>query len=104
MEHIYTVPVFGFRSPEDYWKKASSKPFLPKIDRPTLLINAKDDTFLSAVCYPIKEAIQSNHFYLEVTDYGGYCGFMSSFKPQENTWLEKRITTFIEEKIQIPLS
>lgn len=104
LEHLYTVPVFGFKSPEDYWKKASSKPFIPKIDRPTLLINAKDDTFLSSECYPTKEAIHSNIFYLETPSYGGHCGFISSFKAQENTWLEERITRFIEENIQIIFS
>jgi hypothetical protein len=104
LEHLYTVPVFGFESPEDYWKKASSKPYLPKIDRPTLLINAKDDTFLSEECYPRKEAIQSSNFYLEITEYGGHCGFINSFKPHENNWLEQRISWFIEEKIQIALS
>ncbi len=103
LEKLYTVPVFGFESPEDYWKKASSKPYLSKIDRPTLLVNAKDDTFLSPACYPTKAALQSKNFYLEITDYGGHCGFIQSFKPQENTWLEKRISSFISEKIQIPL-
>ena len=104
LEALYTVPVFGFKNPEDYWKKASSKPYLSSIKKPTLLINAKDDTFLSAECYPIKEAIQSKNFYLEVADYGGHCGFMSSFKPQENRWLEQRIMRFIAEKILIPFS
>ena len=103
LEKLYTVPVFGFESPEDYWIKASSKPYLSKIDRPTLLVNAKDDTFLSSACYPTKAALQSKNFYLEITDYGGHCGFIQSFKPQENTWLEKRISSFISEKIQIPL-
>jgi hypothetical protein len=99
LEALYTVPVFGFKNPEDYWKKASSKPYLSKIDRPTLLINAKDDTFLSAACYPIKEAIRSQTFYLEITDFGGHCGFISSFKPQGNSWLEERIMRFIDEKV-----
>ena len=103
LEKLYTVPVFGFESPEDYWIKASSKPYLSKIDRPTLLVNAKDDTFLSPACFPTKAALQSKNFYLEITDYGGHCGFIQSFKPQENTWLEKRISSFISEKIQIPL-
>ena len=103
LEKLYTVPVFGFESPEDYWIKASSKPYLSKIDRPTLLVNAKDDTFLSPACYPTKAALQSKYFYLEITDYGGHCGFIQSFKPQENTWLEKRISSFISEKIQISL-
>ena len=101
LEMLYTVPVFGFDSPEDYWKKASSKPYLSQIDRPTLLINAKDDTFLSPECFPTKEAIKSANFYLETTEYGGHCGFITSFKPQENVWLEHRIASFIEEKILV---
>ena len=104
LEKLYTVPIFGFKSPEDYWKKASSKPYLSQIDRPTLLINAKDDTFLSPECYPTKEALQSSNFYLEITNHGGHCGFIQSFKPEENTWLEKRISSFIANNIQIPLS
>ncbi len=101
LEHLYTVPVFGFKNPEDYWQKASSKPFLSKIDRPTLLVNAKDDTFLSAECYPRKEAINSRNFYLEIPDFGGHCGFISSFKTEENNWLESKIFSFIEEKIRL---
>lgn len=101
LEYLYTVPVFGFKSPEDYWEKASAKPYISSIDRPTLLINAKDDTFLSPECYPRKEALNSDNFYLEIPNYGGHCGFMTSFKPQENNWLEKRIATFIKEKIGI---
>jgi len=101
LEILYTVPVFGFKSTEDYWKKASSKPYLSKIDRPTLLINAKDDTFLSPECYPIKEAMQSNYFFLETPEYGGHVGFITSFKQQENAWLEKRILRFVKENIQI---
>lgn len=104
LEHLYTVPVFGFESPEDYWEKASSKPYLSKIKRPTLLINAKDDTFLSRECYPYKEAENSDFFYFEEPKYGGHCGFMSSFKPQENTWLEHRISRFIKENIQIEMN
>ncbi|WP_405566493.1 YheT family hydrolase [Polaribacter sp. Asnod6-C07] len=103
LEYLYTVPVFGFDSPEDYWQKASSKPYLPKIKKPTLLINAKDDTFLSTECYPYKEAENSDYFFLEETKYGGHCGFMTSFKPNENNWLEHRIYRFIKENIQIDI-
>lgn len=101
LEHLYTVPVFGFESPEDYWKKASSKPYLLKIKKPALLINAKDDTFLSEECFPYEEAEASNFFHLEVPNYGGHVGFMSSLKPTENTWLEHRISRFITDNIGI---
>lgn len=103
LEHLYTVPVFGFESPEDYWQKASSKPYIPSINRPALLINAKDDTFLSKECYPKEEAKTSDNFYLEITKYGGHCGFMSSFKPSDNTWLEERIARFIQRNINIDM-
>merc|ERR1711991_695353 len=56
IEYLYTAPVFGFKSPEDYWVRASSKPFLSAIKRPILLINSKDDSFLSKECYPFDEA------------------------------------------------
>ena len=101
LEHLYTVPVFGFESPEDYWQKASSKPYLPKINKPTLLINAEDDSFLAKECFPYEEAGDSDTFFLEVTKYGGHVGFMTSFKQHENRWLEKRISRFIEENVQI---
>ena len=103
LEYLYTVPVFGFENPEDYWAKASAKPYLLKINRPTLLINAKDDTFLSRECYPYEEAENSKYFYFEETKFGGHCGFMSSFKPQENKWVEHRITRFIKENIEIDI-
>ncbi|WP_439131853.1 YheT family hydrolase [Polaribacter sp.] len=101
LEYLYTVPVFGFESPEDYWEKASSKPYLLKIKKPTLLINAKDDTFLSQECYPYKEAENSEFFFFEAPKYGGHVGFMTSFKPDENRWLEHRIARFIKENIKI---
>jgi len=101
LEHLYTVPVFGFKSPEDYWEKASSKPYLSKIQKPTLLINAKDDTFLSKECFPFDEAHNSKNFFFEAPNYGGHVGFMSSFKLSDNTWLEKRISRFIIENIGI---
>lgn len=100
LELLYTVPIFGFKTPEEYWEKASSKPYLHSIKKPTLLINAKDDSFLSKECFPFKEAYDSDNFFFERTNYGGHVGFMSSFNPSENTWLELRIERFIRENIQ----
>lgn len=101
LEKQYTVPVFGFESSEDYWLKASAKPFIPEIKVPTLLINALDDSFLSKECYPIKEAKEMKNFYLSTPNYGGHVGFMSSFSNTENRWLEQRISRFINETLEI---
>ncbi|QXP67508.1 YheT family hydrolase [Polaribacter sp. AHE13PA] len=103
LENLYTVPIFGFKSPEDYWEKASAKPYLSKIKIPTLLINSKDDTFLSDKCFPFEEANNSKNFFFETTNYGGHCGFISSFYNAKNNWLELRIERFIKQNIQINL-
>ncbi|TCI91002.1 YheT family hydrolase [Tenacibaculum sp. M341] len=99
-EEIYTAPIFGFENPEDYYEKASSKPYLNKIQHKTLLINAKDDTFLSDECYPYDIAENSEHFYLMTPDYGGHVGFVSSFK-NEDRWIEKQIVNFIQNQLNI---
>lgn len=101
LEKQYTVPVFGFKNSDDYWLKASSKPYIPKIKIPTLLINSLDDSFLSKECYPFKEAENSANFYLLTPNYGGHVGFTSSFNNNENKWVEKKITEFIQENIGI---
>ena len=97
LEYLYTVPVFGFKSPEDYWEKASAKPYIPKIKKPTLLLNAEDDSFLPKECFPIEEAGDSDNFFLEISKYGGHVGFITNFKQHESRWLETRISRFIKD-------
>lgn len=96
---LYTAPIFGFKSPEDYWQKASSKPYITSIKTPTLLISALDDPFLPKECYPFEEAKLMDNFYFEPTKYGGHVGFMSSFNSNENYWLESRFTNFIKKHL-----
>ncbi|SEB49996.1 hypothetical protein SAMN04489761_1066 [Tenacibaculum sp. MAR_2009_124] len=101
IEKQYTVPVFGFKSSEEYWIKASSKPYIPQIKHPTLLINSLDDSFLSKECYPFEEAEKVDNFYLITPDYGGHVGFLSSFSKTQNNWLEQKMVQFIKEKINL---
>lgn len=100
LEEIYTAPIFGFDSPEDYWEKASSKPYLDKIQHKALLINAKDDSFLSIECYPYEIAEYSDNFFLLTPNYGGHVGFVSSFNDQ-SYWVEKQIVNFIQNELNI---
>ena len=96
-DELYTAPVFGFSSPEDYWEKASSKPYLSNITKPTLLISSLDDPFLSEECFPYQEAEASDYFHFEATKYGGHVGYISGFRQQENRWLENRIISFLKD-------
>lgn len=71
----YTGPVHGFKSAEDYWGRCSSKQFIESICRPTLLINAQNDPFLTPECYPISEARSNKNVFLETPQHGGHVGF-----------------------------
>lgn len=90
----FTAPIHGYKSAQDYWVRCSSKQFMPNIKRPTLLVNAKDDTFLSKECYPYELAKNHSFFNLEVPDHGGHVGFMS-FEQKGLIWSEIRALQFI---------
>ena len=90
-DDIYTSKAHGFKDALDYYDKNSSLQFLNNISIPTLLINAKNDSFLSSECYPIKEAKTNSNLFLEMPDYGGHVGFYD----KNNTYYnEKRALEF----------
>lgn len=76
----YTAPIHGFKSADDYYKRVSSRQFLKDIQIPTLLVNAKNDPFLSESCYPLEEAELNPCFYLETPEDGGHVGFAEDFR------------------------
>lgn len=89
-----TAPLHGFDSAEDYWQKSSSRPFIPKITVPTLLLAARNDPFLTETCFPEDEARTSKLFHLEAPRAGGHVGFA----PMNNCrwfWTEKRTVEFL---------
>ena len=47
-DNIFTAPVHGFTSTEDYWTRASAKPHLHRIRIPALALNAMNDPFVPA--------------------------------------------------------
>lgn len=93
-DEYYTSKLNGFIDARDYYKKASSKPFLPQIKKPTLLINAQDDPFLSSSCFPRQEAQNNPNFHLMCPSYGGHVGFISR---GEYYWSEYQILDFLEK-------
>lgn len=92
----YIAPYFGFTSAEHYWTSVSSRPLLPQIAIPTLLVNALNDPFLAPACFPIPEAEASPHFYLEMPETGGHCGFPVVGKTTE-TYAETCTIRFLRE-------
>ncbi len=90
----FTAPMNGFASADDYWQRASSRQFLPRISVPTLLVNALNDPFLPLECFPSIEAEASRGFHLETPESGGHVGFIS-FNRRNEYWSESRAVGFI---------
>jgi predicted alpha/beta-fold hydrolase len=93
-DDIYTSRAHGFKNALDYYQKSSSLQFIHAIETPTLIINARNDSFLGDQCYPYKEAEQNNSVHFELPLYGGHVGFYSE---KNITYTEKRALKFIEE-------
>ena len=90
----YTARLHGFRDANDYWKQSSSRQFLPGIRAPALLVNAKDDPFLTPESFPFEEAEKSDCFSFEAPDSGGHVGFVDLVNGLQ-PWHERRTAQFL---------
>ena len=89
----FTAPLHGFTDAEDYWKRSSSRQFLPAVAIPTLLVTAANDPILGPACYPSLEAEESASFHLEVPREGGHVGFGAG----REYWSESRAAEFLAD-------
>ena len=92
-DDLYTAPMHGYRDANDYWQRASSKPWLNAIAVHTLIVHAHNDPFLSASTYADAGQL-GPAITLELPDQGGHVGFVNGAFPGELTWLPNRILDF----------
>ena len=89
----YTAPLHGFANANAYYKGCSSLYFLETIAVPTLVVNARNDPFLSHDCYP--QSSGNKHVTLEYPSRGGHVGF-ARFGQNGLYWSEARALQFIQ--------
>jgi predicted alpha/beta-fold hydrolase len=95
-DDVVTAPLHGFLDTDDYWTRASSKPWLARIAVRTLLLNARNDPFLPAAALPATDEV-STEVTLEYPRDGGHVGFVSGAAPGHLHWLPRRIIRFFED-------
>lgn len=94
-----TAPLHGFASAEDYYQKSSCRQFLKNIAVPTLLLQAKDDPFMTTDLLPEEYELSPN-VKLELSEQGGHVGFIGGTVPwRPEYWLEKRVPEFLIEHL-----
>ena len=97
-----TAPLHGFENMQDYYDRCSSVHFLKDIERPTLVINALDDPFMTKDVIPADDKL-SEYVTLEVAQAGGHVGFIDGGTPwRPSFYLPGRIIGFLEPQVAIP--
>lgn len=93
----FTGPVHGFKNAIDYYQQSSALRYMSGISVPTLLVNAKNDPFLSPECFPVEQFKQHEFIHIETPKHGGHVGF-ARFNRDNIYWSEVRALRFITDK------
>ena len=94
-DNYFTAPLHGFENAFDYYEKCSSYYFLEEIIQPTLILNARNDPFLSRESFPDSGKFHNQNLNFEFPDQGGHVGFSRNFYDQ--IWSEYRALEFINQ-------
>jgi len=99
-DRAVTAPLHGFADEVDYWTRASSGPYLTRIRRPTLLINAVDDPFIPPTSLPdlatLPECVQA-----EFVPHGGHVGFVAGPPWRTHSWAERRAAAYLASVLEL---
>ena len=97
-----TAPLHGFDGMQDYYDRCSSVHFLGDIERPTLVINALDDPFMTPEVIPDADQL-SEYVSIEMAAGGGHVGFINGGTPWKPTfYLPDRILSFLQPYSAMP--
>jgi len=94
-DDVVTAPVHGFRDADDYWLRASSKPWLGGIRLPALVLNALNDPFLPRAALPAAQEVAAT-VTLDYPAGGGHVGFVAGAFPGRLDWLPQRLLSFFD--------
>ena len=96
-DDLYTAPLNGFSGADDYYDQSNSLQYIEHIRTPTLLVNAVNDPFLTASCFPTELCRSHPLVDLEMPRSGGHVGFPLG---RGIYWSEERASTFLHQHIK----
>jgi predicted alpha/beta-fold hydrolase len=92
-----TAPSFGFRDAEHYYATQSAKVFLRDIRVPTLLVQARDDSYIPFEIFSDPAIAANPMIDLLVTEHGGHLGFLS--RSGQRFWMVDVALDFVEQVV-----
>ena len=100
-DDLVTAPLHGFADSADYYRRSSSKPFLPSIRVPTLLLHAVDDPFLPAESIPHAEVAANPLLEAIFPAHGGHVGFVAGPPWAPVYWAERTAAAFLARRLAV---
>ncbi|MFZ2989620.1 YheT family hydrolase [Ideonella sp.] len=95
-DQLFTAPLHGFASTEDYWARASAKPHLGRIRIPALALNARNDPFIPAGSLPVASGV-SRFVSLWQPPHGGHVGFPFGRPPGHVHTMPRAVTAWLDQ-------
>lgn len=85
----------GFRDARDYYEKASSIGFIPRIRVPALILHSRDDPFIPVEPFRDSSLEANPSVLIHVTQRGGHVAYCGVRQPDEDrAWAENRAVEF----------
>jgi predicted alpha/beta-fold hydrolase len=97
-DELYTAPRWGFAGALDYYRQASSLPWLAAINVPTLVLTARDDPFIAAE--PLEGLASHRHLEIHILGRGGHLGFLGWDGSGGIRWAEQFLTRWITAAVR----
>lgn len=100
-DNLFTAPLHGFKSTEDYWARASAKPHLHRIRIPALALNARNDPFVPAHSLPRSGEV-GDWVTLWQPEDGGHVGFPDGRWPGHVHTMPEAVGAWLLQAAGIP--
>ncbi len=89
----FSAPLAGCKDELEFYQQATPLNFMHQINRPVLIVNAKNDPLLGKKCYPKNFIDRFESIEFEMPKNGGHVGF--SERGSTVSWFEKRAMHWI---------
>jgi uncharacterized protein len=100
---LYTAPVSGFSSVEDYYRQSSAAPLVPSIATPTLILTAEDDPMIPVKSF--RELPDSPAVTLHIARHGGHLGYLSRRgRDPDRRWMDWRVIDWFASHLRFVVS
>lgn len=97
-EEMYAIDRAGFKSAEEYYRKCSSKYYIPEIKIPTLIISSADDPVVDG--HALSQVEHSNNVDIILTERGGHVGFLGfGTTYDEVRWSDQAVAHWVEDTL-----